>query len=214
MRNNPLTLALPGALLLLGLAFANSARAGLIDCSSVTPDISGKVTPSVGCRILEPLDGNDNSSPALINAEAFFGFDDWLLDGKLDDNGTSLVPDAADPATLVSATGDAQSGTWSLTDAAAFWSDNSDLMFVFKDGDNTNLVGYLIQAGAAGGSYATPFVDPPFDLNGNSGSRDISHIGIYHRGGGIEVPAPAPLALFGIGLLGLGWSSSRRRAGH
>lgn len=209
MRNNRSNLLFPGALLTLGLTFAGNATASLVDCASLTPDISGNVTPSVDCRILEPLGGNTKSSPSLINSEAFFGFSDWLFDGKLDDSGTALVPDSDDPATLVSATGNAQSGIWRLVDPA-FWAANTDLMFIFKDGADTNLVGYRMQTGATGGSYTTPFVDPPFELSGNSTSRDISHIGIYFREG-VPVPAPGVLALLGIGLLGLGWCVSRRR---
>ena len=212
----------PAVALAVGVALGVPAHASLIDCDSPTldTDISGRVTPSIGCQILEPISGpnsNVNDSLSLINEEMYFGHDDWLFDGKWEDPTPSgadallpLIPDPDAPATLIDFDGDAQSGNWTLLNNS-LWDLYSDLMFIFKDGANTNLVGYLMEVGATEGSYDSPFISPPFEFQG-SGPRDISHISIYMRENGVQIPAPGVLGLFGLGLLGLGWTLRRRRS--
>jgi len=214
MHANRLSVLSAATLLACGVGFAGNAQAMLSDCSTLTGDVEDQVTPNIGCQILQPLGANENdftggSDPSLwtVNMEEFFGFDDWLFDGKWEDpgDGTDLVEDDEDPPTLADFSGDAQSGTWGLDDVSLF----SDLMFVVKDGNDTNLVGYLIDVGFVGeGDYASPFTNPPFDVNN---PRDISHISIYARGEGVEIPAPGILGLMGIGLLGLFAAGARRR---
>ena len=223
-----------GSALVLGLAFAGSANAGFVSCTGDDYDISGKVTPSTDCSILKPIGGNTNdfvggndSSDWTVNQEAFFDYDDWLFEGRwqYDKEQEKLVVGEGDEFTrLFRFDGDAQSGDWTLT--GDFWDSNSDLMFVLKDGADTNLVGYLIQEFVESGTqefvesgtYESPFTDPPFPT-GNDNARDISHISIYYREGDgngngtppAEVPAPGVLGLFGLGLLGLGWITMSRR---
>ena len=219
-----------GSALVLGLAFAGSANAGFVSCTGDDPeyDISDAVTPSTDCSILDPIGDNTNdfvgrndSSRWTVNQEAFFDYDDWLFEGRwqYDKDQEKLVVGEGDEFTgLFSFDGDAQSGDWKLT--GDFWDSNSDLMFVLKDGADTNLVGYLIQEFVESGTYESPFTDPPFPT-GNDNARDISHISIYYREGDgngngngtppAEVPAPGVLGLFGLGLLGLGWITMSRR---
>ncbi len=200
------------AFLLVGsMLVAGPASASLINCSDVDGGLENKVNPNQGCQILEPLDGNQNDSPTLINNTAFFGYSDWSFDGKYDDDGDALTPDPGDPATIVSFDGDAESGTWGLVDLD-FWASFDNLMMVFKDGGNTNLVAYDITTGALNGDYATPFTSPPFPLPGAGNDRDISHVSIYYRDNGHgEIPAPGSLLLVGLGLVMLGWSLRRRK---
>lgn len=209
----------PAVVLAVGVAFGVPAHASLIDCNTLDPDISGKVTPSIGCQILEPLGGNVNdftggtdSSAWTVNTNSFFGYSDWLFDGKWEDpDEDGLNPLFNDGASLVAFDGDAQSGTWTLLNNN-LWSLYSDLMFIFKDGANTNLTGYLMQVGAQNGTYESPFISPPFEFD-REGARDISHISIYMRGNGVPVPAPGILGLLGIGLIGLGLFTRRRTTG-
>lgn len=210
-------------LLAFGIAFAGNAHAALTDaalteCSDEGGSLGGKVTPNDGCQILEPLGNNDNDSVGgndpsawTVNEEKFFDFSDWWFDGKWQapgDDERELIEDEDDEPTLADFVGDSSSGTWSLNnDVSAF----SDLMFVFKDGGNTNLVGYLIDVEFdVTGEYASPFTTPPFDINEE---KNISHISIYARREGVQIPAPGILGLMGIGLVGLfAAGSGRRRA--
>lgn len=201
----------PALALPLALAFPALSQASFMDCVGDGYDISGYVDPSSDCAILEPLDGHENDSEALVNAEEFFTFDDWLLDGKYDSENNIFV----DNSVLFTFTGDGQLGTFTYVGGGF---DHDDIMFIFKDGGSTNLVGYLIDMTAlladpynGTGTYRSPFVIPPFSFTGDP-PRDISHISVYYREGGdiTLIPEPALLILFGTGLLAMGWTIRRR----
>lgn len=202
---------LAGSAFLIGSAFPPHASAAFVTCGS-NPDYTpliGKVTPSLNCGVLEPLDGesNDVPQPGFVNTEAFFSFTDWLFSEKWDES-IRLIDFGPD-------SGWEQGGTFTAADGAEdFLNSLASLMFVFKNGGDTNLVSYLINpsflGGGGNGTYDSPFVEPPFLFPG-SGPRDISHISVYYRLGDgptppvppLDVPAPAPLALIGMGLLAL-----------
>jgi PEP-CTERM motif len=215
MLNKTLKMTLAGSALALGMTFAGAASAAFIPCTGTGPssyDISTKVTPNQGCTILAPLNGAANDTASLVNQEGFFSITDWLFDGKYDNiNATT----GTDGSTLFNFTGGAQSGTFSKVGTWNF----TDVMFVFKDGGDTNLVGYRINMpvlGSSSGNYASPFTEPPFDFNGNN-TRDISHISVYYRDGGggppnIVVPEPAILGLLGLGLVVLSTIRLRKTA--
>ncbi len=192
---------------LMGLGLSGTASAAFQTCVNGPADagadynILNKVTTATDCAILLPLGANDNDSPqpGFVNAQAFFGYSNWFFDGKSSGEG------APNLFTFSSAGG--QSGTFTFNGPAG---SISDFMFVFKDGADTNLVGYLVTA--ASGSWSTPFTEPPFTFAANN-AKDVSHVSIYYRTDGVEPPAeipePGTLALVGLALMGA--ASVRRR---
>ena len=193
--------------LVLGLSVSGSARADFISCVGENYDISGKVSTATACTILGPLDGaqNDNPLPGFVNGESFFGISDWLFDGKWNNTDLGFV----DTSGLFDFTGGGPSGAFSYVGGTGI----SDIMFVFKDGAGTNLVGYMLTR--ADGTYDTPFTNPPFPLSGNSTMKNVSHISVYYREGGtppFQIPEPGMLLLMGAGLMGLGLARRRKSA--
>lgn len=223
MQHRAVATATIGAVLVLGWGFSTPASATFASCTGTTIsglsyDISDNVAPTSGCTILEPLDNNDNDSvnpPAssyTVNVEQFFDFSDWVFNGKYDSIGTSS---GTDTSAIFDFSGGNLSGNFSKV--GSWTADN--VMFVFKDGGDTNLVGYLIDMTALAstsfnnvGTYTSPFEEPPFDFPGAS-PRTISHISVYTRGDGgpppQQIPEPGPLALLGLGLAGM-WAIRRR----
>jgi hypothetical protein len=194
-----------------GLAFCGTASAAVLACTGTGYDISDRVTNSVGCTILGPLDGKVNDSikspesTYTVNANNFFGFNTWKFDEKYE-NGKDL-------SALFDFTGAGQSGTYTFEGSNIY----SQLMLVFKSGDNTNLVGYLLNVASPNGNYASPFSNPPFNV---PDTKNISHISVYYRVAdpGLppsgNVPEPATIAMLGLGLLSMGFVSRRSKKKH
>lgn len=190
--------------------FGGAAQAELISCPmSFTTDPTAKVedpdgatTAASQCQYLSPPDTNNVASIENINDAGFFGFDDWEEnDGNLDVNANEQL-----------------TGTWAISDPDF---GTYDYIIVFKSGADTNLVAFLFNEDYSSGVWSSPFTDPPFDFN-NGQTKGVSHYTIAQRTtipcppedpecGEQEIPEPGTLTLLGIGLVGAGALSRRRR---
>ncbi|GGY83934.1 hypothetical protein GCM10011613_31050 [Cellvibrio zantedeschiae] len=153
------------------------------------------------------------SDPMTVNTEGFFGSSDWVYFDKKDD-----------PA------GDGQSGTWSLTNNE--WSTYANIMLVFKNGEGTTLLGYLLTPTFTSGDWYSPFrADDEFpnlcvhhDAKGNKPAYDdcskvknVSHITYYGRSTPAgedppptQVTEPGTLVLVVFGLASLAFARRRQ----
>lgn len=204
------------AVLALGVAFAGPSAASVISCEDAsaqgfTTDGTAKVhdgsnerlTAASGCQIATPITGTTpplTADPGDVNEVGFFGISDWVVEVE--------KVELPDPDTQP---GNGQSGTWAITDA-----NFTDFfyMITFKDGGSTNLVSFLFNGLFDEGGWNTPFTNPPFSASGE-GSRDVSHYTIFASEKELPpkppqvIPEPAPVALFGAGLLALVWIRRR-----
>lgn len=181
-------LALPFAVVaLLGALVCGSVQAGVVDCHPTSLTL---VSNTVDCEKSSATQDFLNTNPMTVNAEQFFGFNDWVFLDK-DEMGDNA----------------GQSGNWAVD--PSIWDDYSNLLLVFKDGKDTTLLGYLAANGASSGTWESPFREPEFDVNPDSKIKDVSHISYYVRGAVTRVPDTGSIVLMLIGLAFLGFSRAR-----
>jgi len=165
-------------------------------------DATGTASATVGCSYLTPPNQSNVASINNINTAGFFGGVNWL------DNGQTQIE------------ANALAGTWSILNA-----DFTKYAYgiVFKDGEGTNLIGFVFNELFTNGVWSSPFTDPPFDLPGNSRVHGVSHYTIARTlfsdcpGCGVTplivpTPEPATMAVLGIGFAGMVAARRRRRA--
>jgi len=180
-------------LLVVGLAAMPSmASAGYIatiagnDCSGVFG------TGFENCKVSAQYD--PNQSPVIIK----FDFDD-AGNMTLSINSALFPTITGAEFSFAFGSGGSGTGTWTYTPGAG---DPSIHFFVAKGGpDGFNLFSNL----------GDPNSDNWFTPNTPSGKpAGLSHISFYDTGGTLQVPEPAPIALIGLGLLGMMLARRRR----
>lgn len=203
MKKQLLTGALAASLFAVGsAAMPRSAEAfSVVGCTTPSTgtlssfNIADNVTNTTACQYVSPATNNTNDRNAfnintLLNP-GFFGFTDWIQNTQY-----------FNPV-------DALSGSFDLdniffdTLGAGNWEAASEVMLLFKDGNNTStLVGYLYNK-TKDGSFA--FTQPWGELFG--GPKQVSHISVYYRAGSTPIPTPAILP----GLIGMGVAAIRKK---
>jgi len=184
------------------LMFSGQASAlTFTSCVSETDpvyNIADNVTGTSDCTIADASQDFLNTDPITVNeTPGFFGITDWQFAGKEEEAG--YVAGGEDIGLDIT-TSDWFTGSWSInTGALSAW---DNIMLVFKDGNNTTLVGYLLNA-ESGDILGSPFECPPFDTN-NCQTKQISHVTAYVSGPSTSVPEPGTALMLGLGLLGFG----------
>lgn len=215
MKQSLLTGALVGGALLTSMA--TPAQAGTIGCSEVGGGLADKISGSIGCEISGTIasgvftpgenqdfvnGGNSNFANFTVNTEKFFTASDWQFAGRSNGNNRNDLS-----AYFTPVNGSPNPGTYNLGDLFKNVPNLANVMLVFKSGNRTSLVGYLLdnRVNPYQGIWRTPFTEPPFNYRGETVSRNVSHISVYYRtGDSVAVPTPAllpALLAFGAGIL-------------
>lgn len=190
-----------GAALLLvaALAIPQAGQAASVACNTLTPDVSGLVTPNIGC---EALTSAENDSASAVSG--MFGIASWMELVRIESD-----PFVGGSSGGLTVTGDAEGGDWSI--AQSIFDAYSSVMLVFKGGTHAlpePVVGFLLETSP--GTYTSTFYDQK--KSGEFKIKDISHVTLY-----VSNLAPVPLPAAGLLLLGalggLGLMRRRKRPG-
>jgi len=173
------------------VSVAAPASAATVACA---PSIADNVTGTSACQMSTSAN-QDFINQGTVNTEKFFGFTDWNFGGKIGEN------------VGYKGSGSGKAGTY---DFSSLFSNPlvKDVMMVFKSGQGTTLVGYLMDS--AKGSWTSPFEKAVFGFNGGS-VKDVSHISVYYREGSSSAAVPEPTTMAGLALAGAGMAAYRRR---
>lgn len=186
------------ALAVMAWAPSSAQAATFSPCIGTDYNLLTLVDHATDCTISDDFDQDKlNTDPMTVNeTPGFFGETNWTFLDKLE--GANDIPSGA-------------SGTYNFTDAVAALmlpaeQRIDDFMLVFKDGNDTTLVGYLVSE--LSGDWDSPFLNPPFGFSGDS-PKDVSHISGYYTTAAIPLPAAGILLISALG--GLGIAARRRR---
>lgn len=149
---------------------------------------------------------NDKINPSLFvndfNGGLFGG--GWTFDSKIEEQNGGTVKEGNGNIEITTPVPDS-TGTWLIKNIADLISDNDDAMIVLKGGNGFNAFLYEM--------FGTEIENGTWTMyaGANRELKDISHISLYLRGDGRDIPLPATIGLLGIGLIGLGAGLARRR---
>lgn len=185
--NNKLFKYFPSTLAVGMLALSQVASADLIVCGS-----GQRMAELDSAEQCETGSGNPNGNGSTINAH--YG-GDWTNVGSETASGNF---GSWFDVTLTS-------GSWGGGDASGGWTISSDFWATYDDAVISMHVGngggepdhwaWLITDGDTSGSWAYDFQ--------SGGGGGLSNLHLWGRGEGASVPEPAPIALMGLGLIGL-----------
>lgn len=188
---------------LVALLSSTSVHAALITCpepgfttepNAKVENGAGTASATLACQYVVPPDPSNVNTIANINTANFFGSNDWESNGQTQQAGGA-------------------SGTWTINSV-----DFNTYVYgiFFKDGQDTNLVGFVFNEQYTSGVWETPFTFPPFvATNGNPPSHDVSDYTIARvqiencPDCGINpvdvdpIPEPGSLAMMGSALMGM-----------
>ncbi len=198
-----------GTLVFLPMLTAESAHALAVSCAAATTtqisalqldgagsSLVSRVSPTIGCQISPKTQDflNPPQGPT-VNNEAFFGFSDWIFDGKIGEAGYGSGQ----------GTGTGTGNSWNIFGEAA--ASAGDILLIFKGGNNP-LVGYLVSPGTTSGTWNNPFTSDVFNFPGQSSEQALSHLSVYYRQADQVIPTPAAVL---PGLMGMGAAVFRKK---
>ncbi len=194
MRNGFLkALAISGALSVAGVL---PAHAALIDTFEGN-DCSGVFGQGFAdCRVPEELSGVEGGTPVIIKFE--FNDNGGVTVVSIND---ALFPtiDGLEFSFDFGADGNTGTGTWSYTQGVG----DPDITVFAAKGGNIGFNLFSTEGDYSDVEYFTP-------NNPNGSPAGLSHLTFYDTNGDIDAAEPGTLALFGLGLLGLGLGRRRR----
>jgi hypothetical protein len=194
------------ALGLISLVASIQVNAGFMPCGST----DGTVTRTWTFNSATACDsgpGNPNSTSDITDLGGDFAGTTWTKEGDVTDTGdnSSLLD-----VELTSGTwgGKDIEGTWTLVDD--FWSWFDEAVFTVHVGGNwqsdpDDFGAFVIEENQLSGTWS--FLQETTATNGGGGGGGLSNVSIWT--GPHKVPEPGILALFGLGLLGLGFARRR-----
>ena len=167
------------------LMITSPVQAGLMTCTTGSNGSSATLSLS-DATDAECFTGNDTNQ--IDSSFLMFGMTGWILSDKNDGpEGDGVIEFTDAPVNLT------KSGDWEIDTLAGL--------------DNIVIT---LKAGNGFGAFLLDLIasDP---LSGDwSSSKNLSHASIYYTGTPSKVPEPSIIALFALGLLGIGFARRRK----